>query len=215
MVHMWRIGRDQVVAVRIVVNGEVLRILDLHAGDTALKFGTIRQVILGVDPFHLGSSRHNVLRAQSDGIDWAGFLAKTAEDAAQDVDLETDRKLLNFIRRMLTGFDVYALRRACRRAQEAGRATDLAVFAAGQKVFAFEALAVRGRLFWPLERIRLFAAGDLLEEDRPGFVHTAHDAAEIAERHRKDVRIGWRRSYFYDTHLTLPRSSKVYSQKST
>src|SRR5437868_12394911 len=81
-------------------------------------------------------------RVHPDRVLRAGLDAEAADDAAQLVDLEADRVLLDGLVVVLAGLDVDALRGAGSRAHVAGDAARAAVRARGQAMHA----AVAGRI---------------------------------------------------------------------
>src|SRR6266850_5383648 len=82
---------------------------------------------------HRGSMRPGV---HPDGVLGAGLHTEAANDAAQLIDLEPDRELLDGLDLVLARLDVDALRRAGRRAHVASHAARLSVDARDQPVHA-------------------------------------------------------------------------------
>ena len=93
-----------------------------------------------------------VLAAHDDRLLGAGVHAEAAVDAAQQVDLEAGRVLLDRLLRPLARLDVDALGRADGRAHVAGDALGRAVLALGQDVDAAVAARDRALLLGELDR---------------------------------------------------------------
>src|SRR5207253_6474870 len=102
----------------------------------------------------------------------AGLDAEAADDAAQLVDLEADRILLDRLIFVLAGLDVDALRGAGGRAHVAGDAARAAVGTRGQAVHA----AVARRI-----RLALFGIVDRGDEVHAGAAAVHHLGIRIAE----------------------------------
>src|SRR5215468_4114110 len=83
-------------------------------------------------------------RIHSNRITGTRLDAKTAIDAAQGVDLVSDRVFFNRIVRILTGLDINALSRTGSRAQKTSRALNRAVIFQGQAVPTPKSVRIRG-----------------------------------------------------------------------
>ena len=97
--------------------------------------------------------RHDVLAARlhvvfvdsrfDDRVEWTRFLAKTAVDAPQGIDLVANRKLFNRVVRILARLDVNTISGTGSRAQKTSRALNQAVFFQGQAVPTPEGIGIR------------------------------------------------------------------------
>jgi len=141
----------------------VFVIFHLDAGDSGAEFVPGCEVVLRVHPLLARLSGHCELWPQSNRIHRTGFLAKTTEHTAQDINLKTNGKLFDLVARMLTRFDVDALGWTGCGAEKTSCAAHLPIVTPGQKMFALEAIPIGRRLFGPLQRLGLLFAANPID----------------------------------------------------